>query len=110
MNPKPLFGCLVAGLVAAPVLSLAALPDASGPLLTQFVTDSAITAAVKTTLAATHISGLTQLKVDTEQDGTVWLSGTTPTQEAADRAVEAARNADGVMQVKSTIVVKREAR
>ncbi len=36
----------------------------------------------------------------------MWLSGTTPTEEAAERAVDIARNADGVMLVKSHITVQ----
>jgi hypothetical protein len=66
----------------------------------------AITAAVKTRLEATRMDGFAGLEVEAAEDGTVWLSGTTPTQEAAERAVDIARNADGVMLVKSRITVQ----
>ena len=49
---------------------------------------------------------LRALEVVADRDGTVWLSGTTPTEEAAERAVDIARNADGVMLVKSHISVE----
>jgi hyperosmotically inducible protein len=68
--------------------------------------DQAITAAVKTRLAATRLDSFAGLEVEAAEDGTVWLSGTTPTEEAAERAVDIARNADGVMLVKSHITVQ----
>jgi hyperosmotically inducible protein len=68
--------------------------------------DQAITAAVKTRLAATRLDGFAGLEVEAAEDGTVWLSGTTPTEEAAERAVDIARNADGVMLVKNHITVQ----
>jgi osmotically-inducible protein OsmY len=68
--------------------------------------DQAITAAVKTRLAATRLDSFAGLEVEVAEDGTVWLSGTTPTEEAAERAVDIARNADGVMLVKSRIKVQ----
>jgi BON domain len=68
--------------------------------------DSAITTAIKTKLAADHPGSLAHLKVDTDKDGVVWLSGTTRTQEEADRAVEIARGTNGVVRVKNEIVVR----
>jgi osmotically-inducible protein OsmY len=103
-NARALVACVLMISVVAPVLTLAAEPDA------QDARDSAITAAVETRLEANQVGHLTKLKVDTEQGGTVWLSGTASTQEAAERAVEIARDTDGVMWVKSTIVVAREAK
>jgi hyperosmotically inducible protein len=110
MNGKALFVYLLTASLAVPVLSVAVQPDSDSLPDAQVVKDSSITQAVKTRLVGTRISGLTQVEVDTEANGTVWLSGTAPTQEAADRAVDIARNADGVVQVKSNIVVAREAR
>ncbi len=83
--------------------ALAQEPDIAAA---QPVNDAAITSAVKTRLAAYQVTA--PLEVESGRDGTVWLSGTAPTQEAADRAVEVARNADGVNWVKSRIVVRRE--
>lgn len=104
MNTKPILLCVLTAL-AAPMLAMAGASDADSAQATQYVEDSAITAAVKTKLAADHVGSLTDLKVDTDQEGTVWLSGSTLTQESADRAVESARNVHGVAQVRSSIVV-----
>ncbi len=102
--------CVLTVSLAGPAWVAAAEPtDADSAHPTQYVKDSAITTAVKSKLAADHLSSLTRIKVDTDRDGTVWLSGTTETQEAADRAVDIARNTDGVAQVKSSIVVAPEA-
>lgn len=107
MANKHILACVLAGSLLGPALVIGAeatAADSSHP--TQYVKDSAITTAVKTKLAAQdHMSSLTRLKVDTDQNGVVWLSGTTDTQEAADKAVDIARNTDGVVEVKSNIVV-----
>jgi hyperosmotically inducible protein len=71
-----------------------------------FVKDSAITTAIKTKLAAEHITSLERIHVDTDKDGVVWLSGTARTQKAADKAVSIARDTDGVRDVHSNIKVK----
>jgi hyperosmotically inducible periplasmic protein len=89
-----------------PVLATAA-DAADGPPIED---NQAITTAVKTRLAATRLDSLAALEVEADWDGTVWLSGTTPTEEAAERAVDIARNADGVMLVKSRINVEPRAR
>jgi hyperosmotically inducible periplasmic protein len=111
MNRKSIVACVLAVSLAGPAYVLATespAADSSGP--TQYVKDSAITAAVKTKLAADHLSSLTAIKVDTDRNGTVWLSGSTQTQEAADRAVDIARNTNGVAQVKSSIVIAPDAK
>ena len=73
-----------------------------------FVTDSAITAKIKTKLAVDHITSLGHIKVDTDKDGVVWLSGTTHTQEAADQAVSIARGTEGVRSVHSDLTVRKD--
>jgi hyperosmotically inducible protein len=70
------------------------------------VKDSAITTKVKAKLAAKHLSTLTRIKVDTDDDGVVWLSGRAPTQDASDLAAMVARNTDGVNSVHNNIVVE----
>lgn len=103
MNAKPILASLIAASLAGPVFVNAEEPAADSQ--TQFVKDSAITAAVKSKLAANHLASTTQWRVDTDGNGVVWLSGTTRTQEAADRAVEIARTTEGVSWVKSSIEV-----
>lgn len=70
-----------------------------------FVKDSVITTKVKTKLASEHMSSLAKIHVDTDADGIVWLSGTAPTRDAAERAVTLARATEGVISVKSAIRV-----
>jgi hyperosmotically inducible protein len=110
-NMKRIGAYVLAASLAGPAFVMAGEPtDADSAHPSQYVKDSAITTAVKTKLAADHLSSLSKIKVDTDRDGTVWLSGSTDTQEAADRAVDLARNTSGVAQVKSSIVVAPEAK
>ena len=73
-----------------------------------FVKDSAITAKIKTKLAAEHITSVGRIKVDTDKDGVVWLSGTARTSEAVERAAAIARDTEGVRAVKNHITVKAD--
>lgn len=75
-----------------------------------FVRDSVITTKVKAKLASEHLSSLAKVHVDTDANGIVWLSGTVPTHEAAERAVELARATEGVVSVKSGIQVHSDER
>jgi hyperosmotically inducible periplasmic protein len=102
--------CWLAASLAAPVLAVAGGSEADSARSAADTKDSPVTAAVKTKLAAEHVGNIANIKVDADQDGIVWLSGSTPTQETADHAVETARCADGVLEVKSTIVVMRESK
>jgi hyperosmotically inducible protein len=71
-----------------------------------FIKDSAITAKVKAKLAAKHLSTLTRIKVDTDENGVVWLSGRAPTQDASDLAAMIAKNTEGVNSVHNNIAVE----
>jgi hyperosmotically inducible protein len=98
--------CLLVGSLLAPLMLHAdegTDQDRKHPI--NFVKDSAITTAVKTKLAAKHLASLKHIKVDTDSDGVVWLSGTVRTQHAADKAGEIARNTDGVRAVKNNIAI-----
>jgi hyperosmotically inducible protein len=70
-----------------------------------FVKDSVITAKVKSKLAAKHMSTLTNIKVDTDDHGVVWLSGKAPTKDASDLAAMLAKDTEGVTSVHNKIVV-----
>lgn len=70
-----------------------------------FVKDSIITTKVKSKLAAKHMSTLTNVKVDTDANGAVWLSGKAPTKDAKDLAAMVAKDTDGVTSVHNDIVV-----
>jgi hyperosmotically inducible periplasmic protein len=98
-----LAGVLTAGVVCAPIV----LADEAGSATEHhFVKDSVITTKVKTKLAAKHLSTLTNIKVDTDANGAVWLSGRAPTKDAADLAGMIAKNTEGVTTVHNDVVVE----
>jgi osmotically-inducible protein OsmY len=66
-----------------------------------------ITAKVKTKLAAKHMSTLTNIQVDTDAQGVVWLNGKAPTQDASDLAAMIAKSTEGVTAVRNHIVVEQ---
>jgi len=70
-----------------------------------YVKDSIITTKVKSKLAAKHMSTLTHVRVDTDENGVVWLSGTAPTKDARDLAGMIAKDTDGVTSVNNNIEV-----
>ena len=73
-----------------------------------FVKDSVITSKVKSKLAADHLGSLAHIRVDTDADGVVYLSGTAHSKDQVERAVEIARDTDGVRGVHNSIVLKRD--
>ena len=73
-----------------------------------FVKDSAITTAIKTKLAAEHITSVGRIHVDTDKDGVVWLSGSARSQEAVDKAASIARDTEHVKSVHNDIKIKKD--
>jgi len=71
-----------------------------------FVKDSVITTKIKSRLAADHITSLGRIRVDTDADGVVYLSGSAHSRDAIDRAVVIARDTEGVRGVHNALVVK----
>jgi hyperosmotically inducible protein len=71
-----------------------------------YVKDSVLTMKVKTKLIAKHPTTLNNVRVDTDKDGVVWLSGTVPTKEDSATAEMIARETDGVRAVHNKIVVE----
>jgi hyperosmotically inducible protein len=72
-----------------------------------YVKDSVITTKVKAKLAEKHLATLTNIHVDTDRQGIVWLSGNAPTQDASDLAEMIAKSTDGVNSVHNKIVVNQ---
>jgi hyperosmotically inducible protein len=96
-----------ATLVAVPVMARGDSDiDHSHPKA--FVKDSAITIKVKAKLADDHLTSMAKIHVDTDDDGVVWLTGTTHSREAAERAVAIARSTEHVKDVHSDIVVRHD--
>jgi hyperosmotically inducible periplasmic protein len=99
-----LCGMIALGVACAPM----AMADEAAADNTShhFVKDSAITTKVKAKLAAKHLSTLTRIKVDTDADGVVWLSGRAPTRDASDLAAMIAKNTEGVNSVHNDIAIE----
>jgi hyperosmotically inducible periplasmic protein len=101
---------ILASMLAASIVSVPMVladdestpPDSSH----HFVKDSVITTKVKSKLAAKHLTTLTRIKVDTDENGVVWLSGRAPTKDAADMAELIAKNTDGVNSVHNDVSVQ----
>ena len=100
--------CFVIGSVLAPVAAFAADPDTDRSKPVTFVKDSVITTKIKTKLAAEHLASAKHIKVDTDRNGVVWLSGTANSQAEADKAVEIATNTEGVKSVNSKLKVHKD--
>jgi hyperosmotically inducible protein len=72
-----------------------------------YVKDSVITTKVKAKLAEKHLATLTNIHVDTDRQGIVWLSGKAPTQDASDLAEMIAKSTEGVIRVHNKILVQQ---
>ena len=100
--------CFVIGSVLAPVAAYAADSNKERSKPVTFVKDSVITTKIKTKLAAEHLGSAKHIKVDTDKNGVVWMSGTANSQEEADKAVAIARDTEGVKSVNSHIKVRKD--
>jgi hyperosmotically inducible periplasmic protein len=100
--------CFVIGTVLAPVAAYAADSDKDRSKPATFVKDSVITTKIKTKLAAEHPGSAKHIKVDTDMNGVVWMSGTANSQDEIDKAVSIARNTEGVKSVNSDLKVQKD--
>jgi hyperosmotically inducible periplasmic protein len=100
--------CFVMGSVLAPVAAYAADGDTDRSKPRTFVKDSVITTKIKAKLAAEHPASAKHIKVDTDKNGVVWLSGMTDSQAEADKAVEIARNTEGVKSVNTKLKIQKD--
>ena len=99
--------CFVIGSVLAPVAAHAADSDTDRSKPEHFVKDSVITTKIKTRLAEEHPGSLKHIRVDTDRNGVVWMSGTANSQDEVDKAVAIARDTEGVKSVNSHIKVRK---
>ena len=106
MKLKLATACLVIGTALAPV-AFAADSDTDRNKPATFVKDSMITTKIKTKLAAENPASMANIKVDTDKDGVVWMSGTAKSQEEVDKAVAIARGTEGVKNVKNDVKVQK---
>ena len=100
--------CFVIGTALAPVAAYAADSDADRSKPAAFVKDSVITTKIKTKLAAEHLASAKHIKVDTDMNGVVWMSGTASSQDEVDKAVAIARDTEGVKSVNSHLKVRKD--
>lgn len=96
--------CVLFGMLTAPTVLLAA-DQTDTARAASYVEDSAVTTAIKTKLAAEHISSLTRVHVDTDKDGVVWLSGNVSSRAASDKIESIARGTDHVKSVHNDLVI-----
>ena len=99
--------CFVIGSVLAPVAAFAADSDKHRSAST-VAKESEITTKIKTKLAAEHPGSMKHIKVDTDKNGVVSLTGTANNQEEINQAVAIARNTEGVKSVKSNLKVHKD--
>ena len=109
MRYKLATACFVVGTALIPIPSYAedTNKDTDRANPATFVKDSAITTKIKSKLAAENLASLKDIKVDTDQNGVVWMSGTVKSQSEADQAISIARNTEGVKSVKSNLKVDK---
>lgn len=105
MNRKVATYALLLGALALPLASYGADSDSDRSSPKAFVEDAAITAKIKAELAQNKLSSVMHIRVDTDQNGVVTLSGTAKTQAQADQAASIARKVDGVVRVENRIRV-----
>ena len=100
--------CFAIGSVLVPMAAYAADSDTDRANPATFVKDSVITTKIKTKLAAEHPGSMKHIKVDTDKNGIVWMSGTANTQAEVDQAVTIAKNTEGVKMVKADLKVQKD--
>ncbi len=105
MNTKLIATCFVLGTLMVPAMSYAEDSDTDRSNAKTYVKDSVITAKVKAKLVKESVASAAHIKVDTDNDGVVWLSGTARTKAEADEAVSIASGTEGVTSVKSDIKI-----
>lgn len=91
-------------LLSALLLPMASFAAEGDPVATK-VSDSVITTKVKAEFARDKDVSATAIKVDTDSNGSVELSGTAKSKAEAEKAVLLAKNIKGVTSVKDKITV-----
>jgi hyperosmotically inducible protein len=96
--------CVLFGVLLGPGVLLAA-DQTDTARATAYVEDSAVTTAIKTKLAAEHITSLTRIHVDTDKDGVVWLTGSVGSRAASDKIESIARDTEHVKSVHNDLKI-----
>lgn len=93
----------LAAVLAAPLATYAA--DKPAGTAKVWVKDSVVTTKIKAELAASKVSSLAKVHVDTDADGFVQLTGKVATQAEKDRAESIAKAVNGVKSVDNQLTV-----
>ena len=99
--------CFMVGILVIPRIGFTADPKMDQPDPTTIVKDSDTTSKIKARLSADkHLGKFKSIKVDTDNNGVVWLSGTAHLLSEEEKAIEIARGTEGVVIVNSNIKIK----
>ncbi len=98
----------VVGTLLTPVIGYSADKDSDSSSIGEYVKDSVITSKIKTKLAAEKDVSSMHIKVDTDKNGVVVLSGTTKSQAEIDKTHKIAHSVEGVTKVINHIKIKKD--
>lgn len=104
MKMSKLASLLVVAAQAAPLAVQAADNKPAGTTKV-WVKDSMVTTKVKAELAASKVSSLAKVHVETDADGYVQLTGKVATQADKDKAESVAKAVEGVKSVDNQLIV-----
>ena len=99
--------CLLIGTLLVPVAGYPADRDKDRSSPKAFVKDSVITVKIKAKLAEEKLASAVRIKVDTDDKGKVYLSGTAKDQAEIDKAGAIAKGVEGVVSVDNKIKVAK---
>lgn len=108
-NHKFIASILLASIFLAPVLSVAENGDLKSSI-EDFVKNSAITTEIKARLMEAEDIDSLFIRVDTDNNGAVVLTGTVKTEAEKDRALNIAHSVDGVKEVLNKLEVQPDSK
>lgn len=103
MKISKLASLLIVGALVGPLAAQAA--DKPAGTTKTWVKDSVVTTKIKAQLAASKVSSLAMVHVETDADGWVQLTGKVATQAEKDRADAIAKAVDGVKSVDNQLTI-----
>src|SRR5689334_597479 len=105
---KTIASLFVIGTLLTPVMGYSADKDTDHSSVGEYVEDSVITTKIKAKLATEKNVSAMHIKVDTDKNGVVVLSGTAESQAEKDKAHKIAHSVDGVTKVINHIKIKKD--
>jgi hyperosmotically inducible protein len=105
---KTIASLFVIGTLLTPVMGYSADKDTDRSSVGEYVEDSVITSKIKAKLATEKNVSAMHIKVDTDKNGVVVLSGTAESQAEKDKAHKIAHSVDGVTKVINHIKIKKD--